>query len=90
MNYKGKLYGRAGGEYFDTGKTSEDWDELEANNKYLNQALKDRRGICDKLEADKKELLYDFYKWYKKEYTEYSADISIIEKYLKSINKKRG
>jgi hypothetical protein len=30
MQYKGKLYGNVGGKmYFDTGKTSEDWDKLE-------------------------------------------------------------
>ena len=34
MNYIGKLYGKIGRIYFDTGKTSEDYDEL-------LQALKD-------------------------------------------------
>lgn len=30
MQYTGKLYGRLGiGQYFETGKTSEDWDNLE-------------------------------------------------------------
>lgn len=29
MQYKGKLYGRVGTKYFDTGKTADDWDELE-------------------------------------------------------------
>ena len=28
MNYKGKLYGKVGKKYFDTGKTSDDWDEM--------------------------------------------------------------
>ncbi len=28
MEYKGKLYGKLGNIYFDTGKTSEDYDEL--------------------------------------------------------------
>ena len=32
-------------------------DQEEANNKYLHTALKDRREICDKLEAEKKELI---------------------------------
>jgi len=31
MEYIGKLYGKLSGKYFDTGKTSEDWDELENN-----------------------------------------------------------
>lgn len=29
MEYKGKLYGKIGAKYFDTGRTSDDWDELE-------------------------------------------------------------
>lgn len=29
MEYRGKLYGKIGGMYFDTSKTSEDWDNLE-------------------------------------------------------------
>ena len=28
MNYKGKLYGKVGKKYFDTGRTSDDWDEM--------------------------------------------------------------
>ena len=30
MNYKGNLYGHIGGTYFETGKTSDDWDKLES------------------------------------------------------------
>ena len=30
MKYNGKLYGKVGGIYFDTGLTSNDWDELES------------------------------------------------------------
>jgi hypothetical protein len=45
MEYHGKLYGHLGGKmYFDTGKTSDDWDalekrvaELEAENQALRQ-----------------------------------------------------
>lgn len=29
MQYKGKLFGKIGAKYFDTGKTADDWDELE-------------------------------------------------------------
>lgn len=28
MDYTGKLYGRVSGAYFDTGKTTNDWDRL--------------------------------------------------------------
>lgn len=46
MNYTGKLYGHLGNKrYFDTGKTADDWDnlekrisELEAENQALRQA----------------------------------------------------
>lgn len=30
MEYKGKLYGKFGKKYFDTGKTANDWDNMEA------------------------------------------------------------
>lgn len=30
MEYRGKLYGKIGNKYFDTGKTTDDYDELEA------------------------------------------------------------
>lgn len=30
MEYKGKLYGKVGGIVFDTGKTAEEWDAMEA------------------------------------------------------------
>lgn len=28
MDYKGKLYGKIGNKYFDTGQTSDDYDDL--------------------------------------------------------------
>ena len=41
MKYNGKLYGKVGGIYFDTGLTSNDWDELESkvneNYKFTNE-----------------------------------------------------
>ena len=37
MRYSGKLYGRVGRKYFDTGKTSDDWDNMEADIKFLAQ-----------------------------------------------------
>ena len=35
MEYHGKLYGKIGKKYFDTGKTSADYDKLEAEKKEL-------------------------------------------------------
>jgi len=35
MDYKGKLYGKLAGCFFETGKTSEDWDRMEEKIKEL-------------------------------------------------------
>lgn len=39
MNYKGKLYGKFRNKYFDTGKTSKDYDLLEKQNKKMLEML---------------------------------------------------
>lgn len=52
MNYTGKLYGRAPvkrGGYFDTGKSSEDWDRLEAE----NEALRKDKARLDAIEENR-------------------------------------
>lgn len=36
MKYEGKLYGRIGSKTFDTGKTSIEWDALEADKRRLD------------------------------------------------------
>ena len=47
MDYRGKIYGKIGpNEYFDTGKTSDDWDKLEAERKWIS--VEDRLPICYK------------------------------------------
>jgi hypothetical protein len=40
MEYTGKLYGRVDGKYFEMEINSEDWDNLQARNKYLEGELK--------------------------------------------------
>ena len=48
MNYEGDLYGKVGGMVFKTGKTSKDWDNMEARLKELeaeNLALKQANGV---------------------------------------------
>jgi len=40
MNYKGKLYGKIAGKYFDTGVTSEDYDRLIEQNAEIVSVLK--------------------------------------------------
>ena len=48
MEYKGKLYGKLGNKHFDTGKTSDDYDELEKQNKQL----------LDEIEELKRRVIY--------------------------------
>jgi len=49
MEYHGKLYGKMGEKYFDTGKTTEDWDSL-------LEALKDLVFTASKLWDDSKPI----------------------------------
>lgn len=39
MEYTGKLYGKIGNKYFDTSKTSEDFDKLEKEVKELQDEI---------------------------------------------------
>jgi hypothetical protein len=39
MKYTGKLYGRAGGMYFDTSHTTDDWDRMEARIHAIDRAI---------------------------------------------------
>lgn len=39
MEYHGKLYGKIGHKYFDTGKTSADYDKLESEKQELLEML---------------------------------------------------
>ena len=51
MRYVGKLFGQIGRTrgYFDTGKTSEDWDALEARAERAEAELASERGRLDYL-----------------------------------------
>ena len=54
MNYEGDLYGKVGGMIFKTGKTSKDWDDMEARIKELeaeNKALQQADGINSESKA---------------------------------------
>lgn len=47
MEYKGKLYGHLGDKmYFDTGKTSDDWDALEKRLSELEEKLSSYKCSC--------------------------------------------
>ena len=43
MEYKGKLFGRICGKYFDTGKTADDWDNLEKYNARLLKIIEENK-----------------------------------------------
>lgn len=43
MKYNGKLYGKVGGIYFDTGLTSNDWDELESKANLKWKSIKEKK-----------------------------------------------
>ena len=55
MKYVGKLFGQIGRTrgYFDTGKTSEDWDALEARAERAEASLHALRLVCGTTDADK-------------------------------------
>jgi hypothetical protein len=58
MEYHGKLYGKVGHRFFDTGKTSKDFDKLERDNSKMLKMLKRMLENYDKgtqtyLEAQK-------------------------------------
>tara|TARA_Y100000310_G_C20158283_1_gene567900 strand:- start:331 stop:564 length:234 start_codon:yes stop_codon:yes gene_type:complete len=46
MEYHGKLYGRMGSKYFDTGHTSENFDSLSERVKYMQEENKKLMNIC--------------------------------------------
>jgi hypothetical protein len=39
MKYTGKLYGKAGGMYFDTSRTTAEWDSMEARIVEIDRAI---------------------------------------------------
>lgn len=54
MNYIGKIYGKVGSKYFDTGKTTEDWEtnELElAEARELLSSIIHHYNECEDLES---------------------------------------
>ena len=47
MDYKGKLYGKFRNKYFDTGKTSKDYDLLEKQNKKMLEKLAEVKDLLE-------------------------------------------
>ena len=58
MEYKGKLFGLIAGKHFDTGKTSDDWDRLEAENKRLKMCLQSLVDTKKHKELNGKDVTY--------------------------------
>jgi len=57
MNYKGKLYGKIAGKYFDTGVTSEDYDRLVEGMEILNKGFEAQHEVNTKLIEQNRELV---------------------------------
>lgn len=57
MEYHGKLYGKIGNKYFDTSKTSDDYDNLEKQNKSLLDEIDLVNNINGKLNDNNIKLL---------------------------------
>jgi len=87
MDYKGKLYGKIGNKYFDTGKTSEDWDRLESNKVELPsdediedesesrwEVIIDKDYIDSKFEDGKAQGFIEGAKWIKEKLTNKKQD----------------
>ena len=53
MEYKGKLYGKFGNKYFDTGKTSDDWDRIETGYNKAKLLLADEEVNIDLVNINK-------------------------------------
>ena len=47
MEYNGKLYGKFRNKYFDTGKTSKDYDLLEKQNKKMLEKLAEVKDLLE-------------------------------------------
>lgn len=65
MEYHGKLYGKIGKKYFDTTRTSDDWDamekrisELEAENSLLKETVGRFCYVCNKEIVDLQSMVY--------------------------------
>lgn len=56
MEYHGKLYGKIGNKYFDTAKTSEDFDKLESQNKQLQKELDEANWFISNLQNNIKNM----------------------------------
>ena len=74
MQYHGKLYGKGGGIYFDTGSTSDDFDKLTEENKKLKSFLQDK--LSDLKKRQRKEFIKT------REYTFLTVLIREIEEHL--------
>ena len=53
MQYQGRLYGKIGREYFDTGKTSEDWDALEKQARGWRERCRLAEAVIADAEAER-------------------------------------
>lgn len=59
MNYQGKLYGKIGSKYFDTGITSDDWDELVKDYSELKDSILDFLMDLDRNGVEIPEIMWE-------------------------------
>ena len=82
MKYIGKLYGKLGNKYFDTEKTSVDWDKLEENaNNKLNIIDVYHQFYIDNDEmikewSDNKRVVIEFKDWLIKNNYSFQQNVS--------------
>lgn len=85
MEYEGKLYGKLGfKQYFDTGKTSKDWDSMKRKIAELNEELSKLRQDAVSGAVCQRELLLDFAEYSENDNTSTEFD-ECVDNYLDSI-----
>jgi hypothetical protein len=83
MQYQGKLYGKIGNKYFDTGVTSNDIDKLNQENQEMLEALKKvTLTYPDKIHkteaGDLHDIDFNFFNTIKKDFKKFNPEQGII------------
>jgi hypothetical protein len=67
MEYIGKLYGKIGNKYFDTGITSEDYNRLQKENSELKKQALNLPDVSQSDGIERRELLKKWWEYFDKE-----------------------
>lgn len=94
MEYKGRLFGRIHNKYFDTGKTADDWDNLEQKIKELEYQLESgAKYVCDEHLSNRikeQEVLLEACKAEKEKLTERNQELKHFNSLMKRDLEKQG